>query len=474
MSTAAATSGGPVAAVAPLAPAAVAAKAYAAPWGWACGRRMLWLLAAGLVWWLAALAEPRWIVLAPAWEAAVLAAWVLDLRRLPVPAGLTVERNWLGPAHLGGARLGWRIRNRASRGVAVWLADELPPGLTSGAAAGVVQGRWLAAGSQLAVEAEFQPQDLGGAPCGQPYLRYQSAWGLAERRARAPLAQSVRVYPDLEAARRDAAALSLTHPRLAALLRNARQKGRGREFESLRAFREGDEPRDIFWPATARTGRTMVKVRQAERGEPVWLVLDCGRLMRARERGGEPRRLGRAATAALTLASAALAASDKVGLLAYGAGIQCRLPPAGGAGQARAVLEALAGLEAERGEADHYRAAAALLAAQPRRAMVIWLTELAESGLMPEVVEAGAQISRRHCLLLAVPRVAALAAAATAIPASPREMYLAAAALELAVRRQETLARLRAQGARAIELGRETMAATLVRQYLEIKLSGRL
>lgn len=455
-----------------LTPPAVAAAAEAARWGWACGERFLWLAGGGVIFWLAMLARPDWLPLLWLWEGAVALAWLMDARRLPKPVRLGVGRVWLGPAHLGGVRLRWSVRNGGGGGILVSLRDDLPPALSGAGEVCPFARQRLPPGAEASAERMLHPLELGPAACGDAYLRYQTAWGLAERWARVRLAQSVRVYPDLDVARRAAVGLSPASQRQTALRRRARRAGEGREFASLRAFRAGDEPRDVCWPASARSGRLMIKERQAERGAPVWLVLDCGRLMRARI-GGQ-RRLGHLAAIALALASTALAAGDRVGLLAYGGAIQCRLSPAAGVRQQRAILEGLGGLVAEPGEADHFRAAGVLLAAQPRRALVAWLTELPESGALPEVAEAGAHVSQRHFLLLAVPRPAALVAAARAAPETVADMYRAAAALDLAMRREETLARLRARGARALELAPETMAAALVQQYLDIKQAGRL
>ena len=52
----------------------------------------------------------------------------------------------------------------------------------------------------------------------------------------------------------------------------------GREFDSLREYREGDELRDISWTATARRRHLITRVFQMERSQNVWLVLDAGRL----------------------------------------------------------------------------------------------------------------------------------------------------------------------------------------------------
>ena len=101
-----------------------------------------------------------------------------------------------------------------------------------------------------------------------------------------------------------------------------RQRGHGREFESLREFQPGDELRDICWTATARRSKLVTTVRQSERSQTIWTVVDCGRLMRARMDGRS--KLDYAAETAMRLAQLANYGGDASALLAYGTRIQQR------------------------------------------------------------------------------------------------------------------------------------------------------
>ena len=201
-------------------------------------------------------------------------------------------------------------------------------------------------------------------------MRYQSPLGLAERWARAPLTQAVRVYPALRAGEEQQIFLARSR-QIDLQLRRVQQRGLGRDFESLREYREGDDLRDICWTATARRGSPITRQYQTERSQPVWIVLDCGRLMRARVATGKlspqksgwapsPSKLDYACTTAVALAQLALFSGDRVGLLAYGQGIQQRLLPGRGAAHLRQLIESLAQVHAEAGEADHLRATALL------------------------------------------------------------------------------------------------------------------
>ncbi len=54
----------------------------------------------------------------------------------------------------------------------------------------------------------------------------------------------------------------------------SRIRGRGLDFEELRGYLPGDDPRTIDWKVTARTGRAHVRVFTEERDRPVLLVVD--------------------------------------------------------------------------------------------------------------------------------------------------------------------------------------------------------
>ena len=54
----------------------------------------------------------------------------------------------------------------------------------------------------------------------------------------------------------------------------SRIRGRGLNFEELRDYLPGDDPRTIDWKVTARTGTPYVRVYTEERDRPALLVVD--------------------------------------------------------------------------------------------------------------------------------------------------------------------------------------------------------
>ena len=124
-------------------------------------------------------------------------------------------------------------------------------------------------------------------------MRYQSALRLAERWAVAETSATVRVLPNLEQAKQQTLYLIRTR-QVAMEQRRRRLRGLGREFESLREYRTGDEFRNISWTATARRSKLITRVFQVERSQTVWIVLDAGRLLREQiVQGGTSLRLSK-------------------------------------------------------------------------------------------------------------------------------------------------------------------------------------
>jgi uncharacterized protein (DUF58 family) len=431
--------------------------------------RALWLLAAALLWIGPSWVDRRALGILLLWDAIVIALVLLNLRRLPSPGLLSASRSWGGPLTLGtsttvavdvhnGGRVA--IDVRFSDYVSGALRQELPEMSVTVPASG--DGR---------AEYRVAPRERGDALMGGVVLQWRDAWGLVERWGLVPLEQTVRVYPDLQEGRRES--LYLIRSRQVAIeKRRAKRPGAGREFDSLRDYRPGDERRDVCWSASARRGKLVTKVYQPERSQTVWLLVDAGRLLRARI--GAQTMLDRTVTAALTLAQVALASGDRVGLLAYGRRLQQRVAPARGSTHLRSLVDALALVHADGAEADHAAAAAAVMSAQKRRALVVWLTEVADTAGVPDVIEQALRMAPAHVVMFGVMRQPEIAALSAASPASPTEMFRVMAAQETLDRRESLLHGLRQHGALVMEVLPSELSSGLVDRYLEVKERGLL
>jgi uncharacterized protein (DUF58 family) len=451
-------------------------------WGFGLTPRSFVLLLLGLGWLIPGFWDGRIAYAMLVWDALVLMAALLDGLRLPPGTKLIATRTWSNaPALDSETEIELTIENQGETILECRLVDDLPPALV---AEPVTQRLTAFPNVPASVRYRIEPQERGDCEAGWLYVRYRSGLGLAERWAMAPLTQTVRVYPALRTGEEQQIYLARSR-QIDLQLRQVRQRGLGRDFESLREYREGDDLRDICWTATARRGELITRQYQTERSQPVWIVLDCGRLMRSRValapvpgKAALPvstpgarvhSKLDHACTTAVALAQLALFSGDRVGLLAYGQGIQQRLLPGRGAAHLRQLIESLAQVRAEAGEADHLRATAMLNRLQPRRSLILWVTDLAETAMRPEVIDGAMQLLKRHVLLFVAMAQPEVEKIAQARPKNVEEMFLAAAAQEMAGRRELLLARLHEQGALTLDLNPEALTSTVLNNYLTVK-----
>ncbi|MBK7858331.1 MAG: DUF58 domain-containing protein [Archangiaceae bacterium] len=395
-----------------------------------------------------------------AFDAALLALCALDF--LLSPRGLKVERE-LDPVLSSGAanRVTLRLEGRA-RGELRDTAGS-GPSLEGNAQPFAVDGI-------TTVSWWVTPRHRGDLSLGPLGVRLHGPLGLCARQLTLPLTQTVKVYPDLAALSREALVLATAHAESSK--RVLRRPAEGREFESLREYRRGDDRRTLDWKATARRGRPMVRVHQPEQNQTVLLLLDCGRHM-AGEIAGR-RKLEYAVDAALRLAKVGVDQGDQVGVMTFASQVGAWRPPRRGLEQLRAVADVLYRVEASFEESDYGAALDLAFARTSRRALVVVLTDLLDIDTSAALVKRTLQLVPRHLPLVASLLDEGLQAAALAPPHTVDEAYQRQVAARLEDEYRLTAARLRDAGARVIRAAARDFGPAAVNAYLELKARGAL
>ena len=136
--------------------------------------------------------------------------------------------------------------------------------------------------------------------------------------------------------------MHLRHPAVAQLQGGHRSahRGRGLEFDEVRAYAQGDDARTIDWRVTARRGRPHTKLFREERERVVWLLADLhpGLYFGSRQQLKSALLL----RAAAWLAWVTISAGDRLGaVLTRGKALPQLLPPRSRDIGALSVLQAL-------------------------------------------------------------------------------------------------------------------------------------
>ncbi len=123
-------------------------------------------------------------------------------------------------------------------------------------------------------------------------------------------------------------------------------KGRGMEFDEVRAYMQGDDARTLDWRVTARTGRPHTKLFREERERPVLLWLDMRNPMFFATQGAF--KAVRAAQAAALLGWCAVQQGERLGALVFAGQSHIELRPRRGKPPLLHLLQKIAALPAWR------------------------------------------------------------------------------------------------------------------------------
>ena len=460
--------------------------------GFGLTTRALLLLGVGLLWSIPAFFHPHLIWMMLAWDCFFLFLLAVDVWALPAPQKLVVTRTFLDSPRLAQqTKVEIELVQQSERILSVVVSDDLESSLMP-----TPEPRIVVAYPRDPVRTVMQcyPGRRGDLRLGNIYLRYRGVLQMVERWAVCDAAQNLRVFPAMEESDENSSLYLIRARQIELQKRKLRQRGLGREFESLREYQRGDELRNLSWTATARRGRLITRQYTTERSQQVWIVLDAGRLSQtafelrrrkpaviaeSEQEAAESlqltvTQLDQAATASVMLAKAVDGSGDKFGLLTYGRTIQQQLLPDSGPAHLRTMIDQLSQVRAEPAEANHLQAASRLKHLQRRRGLVVWITEIADSAGRLEVVSAVVELVRRHLVLLVLLHHPELDALAARDPKTVEEMFASAAANEMLDRRRNTIAKLRQQGVLVVESTPAEIGLHTINSYLEVKAKGLL
>jgi len=294
-----------------------------------------------------------------------------------------------------------------------------------------------------------------------------SRLGFWQRSATFETSTIVRVYPDIRQiaqytvlARRD---------KLSTLgVRRSRRLGTDNEFERLRDYTEGDEPRHMDWRATARRRKLTVRAHQVNQSQRLIFLIDCGRMM-AGDTGGGLSPLDHAFNAMLMLAHVALIRGDQVGLLAFSDRLLTYVPPSGGPKRVRRLVHSVHNIFPELVEPRYDRAFVELEKRCRKRSLVILMTNIFDDVNAQLVSDHLVNVVGRHLPLGVFLRDQDIFALADQAPDHGPGLYEGAAAAALLNWRERALSSLRRRGALTLDAFPNELTAPLINQYLQIK-----
>jgi uncharacterized protein (DUF58 family) len=395
----------------------------------------------------------------------VALAALADLATLLGARRFRVERRCGTVGSLGEPlRIELAVENLARRGRVLRARDDLPETFTAEPAEFVVS---LPPRGQVTLAYTAVPKRRGTYLLERVDALVSSRLGLWQRSVSFPAASTIRVYPDVRQiarytvlARRD---------RLNTLgVRRSRRLGTDNEFERLRDYTEGDEPRHMDWRATARRRKLTVRAHQVNQSQRLIFLIDCGRMM-AGDSGGGLSPLDHAFNAMLLLAHVALIRGDQVGLLAFSDRIHAYVPPGGGPRRINRLVHSVHDVFPQLVEPRYDHAFVELERRCRKRSLILLMTNLFDDVNGQIVADHLHNLVGRHLPLAVFLRDHETFALADASPAHGVGLYKGAAAAALLNWRERALAGLRRRGVLTLDVFPDELTASMINEYLQIK-----
>lgn len=170
-------------------------------------------------------------------------------------------------------------------------------------------------------------------------------------------------------------------------------RGRGIEFDELRAYVPGDDVRSLDWKAFARTGQPLIRRYREDRDLTVLFVVDVSASQAA---GALPQTKGDlAAELCAVLALAAIRNKDKVGLLLFASKPERYVRPQGGVTHVLRVVREVLWAHPETRGTDIGAALEYLTGVQRRRATVFLVSDFLAQDYSRQLRAA----ARRHDII---------------------------------------------------------------------------
>ncbi|RON49031.1 DUF58 domain-containing protein [Pseudomonas frederiksbergensis] len=397
---------------------------------------------------------------------ALLALALLDivrLKRLPSPR---LKRQMPGSLALGRwGEVQLAIEHDFGQPLNVQMFDHAPEGLVF---EHLPQSVELQPGQHSQITYRLRPLQRGHFKFEHCEINLPSPFGLWSDKRVLSVNDSTRVYPDF--ARLYGGELLAVDNWLSQLgVRQRQRRGQGLEFHQLREYREGDSLRQIDWKATARQRTPITREYQDERDQQIMFMLDCGRRMRSQD--GELSHFDHALNACLLLSYVALRQGDSVGLCTFAGEAPLYLAPVKGAGQLKAVLNAVYTLNTTQRPADYQAAVSQLLARQKRRSLVVLVTNLRDED-DEELLNAVQRLSQQHRVLVASLREEVLDQLRHTPVQTLPDALLYCGTLDYLNARAELHERLNAHGVPLLEALPQELGNGLVTRYLSWKKAG--
>ncbi|MEO6347178.1 MAG: DUF58 domain-containing protein [Aquaticitalea sp.] len=331
--------------------------------------------------------------------------------------------------------------------------------------------RKLEASSVTELQYELRPVERGEYHFGKLNIYAMSMFGLIARRFTAVDNAMVPTYPSfIQLQKYDLLAISNNLHQYG--IKKIRRIGHTMEFEQIKEYVLGDDLRTINWKATAKKQQLMVNQFQDEKSQPVYSIIDKGRVMKMPFNG--LMLLDYAINAALVISNVALKKHDKAGIIAFSKKLENIVVAEKRSSQMNLILEALYNIETDFFESDFGRLYADIKRNINQRGLMLLYTNFETLDGLHRQITYLKGIAKNHLLVVIFFKNTELESIITSPAETVQQAYDKVIAEKFAFEKRLIVNELQKYGIQSILTTPENLTIDTINKYLEIKARGLL
>jgi len=331
--------------------------------------------------------------------------------------------------------------------------------------------RKLDATSKAQLQYELRPTERGEYHFGKLNIYVTSVFGLIARRFSFNDEAMIPTYPSFIQLRKyDLIAISnnLHHYGI----KKIRRIGHTMEFEQIKEYVLGDDLRTMNWKATAKSNQLMVNQFQDEKSQPVYSVIDKGRLMKMPFDGLSL--LDYAINAALVISNVAIKKHDKAGIFTFSKKVENMVVAEKRTSQMNLILEGLYNIKTDFFESDFGRLYGDVRRNIAHRSLLLLYTNFETLDSLHRQLPYLKGMAKNHLLVVIFFKNTELNSLIENKAETIQQVYDKVIAEKFAFEKRLIVSELKKYGIYSILTTPENLTLDTINKYLEIKARGLL
>lgn len=255
-------------------------------------------------------------------------------------------------------------------------------------------------------------------------------------------------------------------------IKKIRRIGHTMEFEQIKEYVQGDDIRTLNWKATAKKNQLMVNQFQDEKSQPVYSVIDKGRVMKMPFE--ELSLLDYAINATLVISNVVLKKQDKAGMFTFSKKVENIVVAERRTSQMGLILETLYNIQTDFFESDFSRLYGDIKRNITNRSLILLYTNFETLDGLHRQLPYLKGIAKNHLLVVIFFKNTELNALIHNRAETIQQVYDKVIAEKFAFEKRLIVNELRKYGIYSILTTPENLTIDTINKYLEIKARGLL